>query len=60
MNLEQYKKELDNHDWWYDYSDDHKTWKRGSENWKRLQEIGNESPEHYATLKAKIKEVFGV
>ena len=60
MNLEQYKQELNNHDWWFDYSDDHKTWKRGSENWKRLQEIGKESPEHYAILKAKIREVFDV
>lgn len=60
MNIEQYKQELNRHDWWYDYSDDHKAWKRGQANWERLRELSKESPEHYAALRAKVKEIFDV
>lgn len=35
-NIREYFDELSNHDWYYDYSDDHSVWKRGSANRDRL------------------------
>jgi hypothetical protein len=31
-NIGEYFNRLSNHDWYYDYSDDHSVWKRGSAN----------------------------
>ena len=31
--------QLRNHDWYYSYSDDHRVWKRGQANAKRLQAL---------------------
>ena len=37
---------LKRHDWYYDYSDDHRVWKEGRENYDRLHTISRESTEH--------------
>jgi hypothetical protein len=31
MNKKEFMKLLMNHDWWYVYSDDHRIWKRGTD-----------------------------
>lgn len=37
--LEQYEEDLKNHDWTFEYSDDHRVWKMGWEEQKRLQAV---------------------
>ena len=37
MSLQQYWDELEKHDWYYPYSDDNRTFNRGSLNEKRLK-----------------------
>jgi len=36
---ENYIKLLKSHDWYYDYSDDHSVWRRGSEAYGRLRSM---------------------
>ena len=35
-NISEYFRELQRHDWYYEYSDDHSVWKRGSDERTRL------------------------
>jgi len=44
MEIAEYFKELQKHDWYYNYSDDHRAWVKGNENTKRLQAIAQEKP----------------
>ena len=41
-SLSEYWNQLNGHDWFYDYSDDHGVWKRGSENESRLRRWANQ------------------
>lgn len=34
--LENYKKALARHDWFYHYSDDHRVWKAGEQSWSNI------------------------
>ena len=43
MDLVEYFKELQRHDWYYEYSDDHKGWEKGKNNLKRIQAVAQES-----------------
>jgi hypothetical protein len=43
--LYKYIEELQAHDWTYDWSDCHATWKRGRENWVELIKEANVNPE---------------
>ena len=43
-NIGEYFNRLSNHDWYYDYSDDHSVWKRGSANRDRLLNTAAEHP----------------
>lgn len=53
MTLEDYKKELDAHDWYYMMSDSYGVWQRGERERKRLYNLSKISPEHEeAYLKA--------
>lgn len=42
--LDSYKKRLEHHDWWYDYSDDHRMWNAGHTSLMRLEAIAIEHP----------------
>ena len=44
MDLAEYYKSLKNHDWYYNYSDDHGVWSKGSREYARLQAIAQENP----------------
>jgi len=44
MDLAGYFKSLESHDWYYNYSDDHRAWSKGSEESRRLQSIAQENP----------------
>lgn len=37
-----FKKLIDQHDWTYEMSDDHRSWKSGSANLEQIQKIGNQ------------------
>lgn len=37
MTTEEYYKALEKHDWYYNYSDDHRAWTKGLEESRRLQ-----------------------
>jgi hypothetical protein len=43
MNLVEYFKELQSHDWYYEYSDDHSVWTKGKNNLGRLQAAAQEN-----------------
>lgn len=47
VTAEQYLAELEAHDWYYEYSDDHRDWKKGNEHAKLLRSLreGNEELE---------------
>jgi hypothetical protein len=46
MTLQEYYKELKQHDWYYDWSDDHTVWTKGRDNLNRLIGITRESRQH--------------
>lgn len=37
--LEEFKRALSSHDWYYDYSDDHTVWRRGRDSASRIQQL---------------------
>lgn len=47
-SLPEYWDALKRADWYYDYSDDHSVWARGSNEMGRLQRIAKESDAHQA------------
>ena len=53
MNIEQFFNEASRHDWFYDYSDDHRVWTAGNENKNRLYELAKDN-----TTKEKIMSEF--
>ena len=44
--LKSYYIMLKQHDWYFEYSDDHSVWRAGSDEQTRLREISRESIEH--------------
>lgn len=44
MDASEFFKLLEKHDWFYQYSDDHRAWTKGSDEAKRLQAIIQEDP----------------
>ena len=45
-NIREYFNRLRNHDWYYDYSDDHSVWKRGNESRDRLLNTAAENTQY--------------
>jgi|LakMenE18May11ns_1017448.scaffolds.fasta_scaffold5840688_1 hypothetical protein len=45
--LLQYEKLLKAHDWYYDYSDDHRAWRKGSDEFDALRKLRNELKEEF-------------
>jgi len=45
MTLEEFEIVLKNHDWFSAMSDDHRVWKRGQEEFKKIREMVNQQPE---------------
>jgi hypothetical protein len=37
--LEDFATALLKHDWYHEYSDDHRVWKAGDEEWRRIQKM---------------------
>lgn len=48
--LAEFWDQLNSHDWYHAWSDDHRVWQRGNSNYKRLQSIAAFSGEEYTEL----------
>jgi hypothetical protein len=46
MTLREYYKQLEQHDWYYEWSDDFRVWQRGRDDKTRLEEISKLSSKH--------------
>lgn len=46
------------HDWYYEYSDDHRVWSKGRDDYAKIQQIAKESPEHKALFEDYSNYVF--
>lgn len=46
MDIQEYFRELEKHDWYYSFSDDNGAYRRGHENEMRLKAIAAESEKH--------------
>lgn len=44
MSPSEFFKLLEKHDWYYQYSDDHRAWEKGNSESKRIQAIAQEIP----------------
>ena len=51
MDLSEYFKALQMHDWYYNYSDDHRAWEKGKNESHRLQAIAQEIPAYLKMYK---------
>jgi hypothetical protein len=58
VTLEQYWVMLNNHDWYYNYSDDPSVWRRGSNNEAKMVGTSKQSPEHEALYKGFVAHHF--
>jgi len=45
-DLKEYQSILANHDWFYNYSDDHRVWQAGRASSERIRAIAKESEQH--------------
>lgn len=52
MNLTEYYDRLEKADWFYEFSDDHSVWKRGSTEFANLRGLAKQSSEHQALFDA--------
>lgn len=46
------------HDWYYDYSDDHRVWSRGNSEYDKLKTVGALHPKYQEMFVAWSKYVF--
>ena len=51
MDVAEYFKCLENHDWYYSYSDDHGVWTKGQEESSRINSIAHDNPTLVRMLK---------
>lgn len=58
MTLEDYKKELDKHDWFYGMSEDSSIYKKGLYNESRLRDLTRLSKDHKETFEKKKNETL--
>lgn len=57
ITIEEYQLMLDNHDWYYDYSDDHRVWRKGSDSFHNLMAIAkNEGGEFKARFNNELEK----
>lgn len=50
----QYVQKLSAHDWYFDYSDDHRVWSRGNEKSKELQSKAKSDPVYKGAYEAYV------
>jgi hypothetical protein len=57
MTKEEYFKLLNNHDWFYDYSDDHRVWTAGREASERIRYYALQSEEFMVMYKSFVSYI---
>lgn len=58
MTLGDYWDQLSKHDWYWDFSDDHRVWRRGSDEQGRLENIGGQSAAHKILYDGFVASMF--
>ncbi len=58
ITLLEYYNELEKHDWYFNYSDDHRVWSNGNSNLKRLQKLSMLSEKHRDLYEAYEAHIF--
>ena len=58
MKLKDFWIELNKHDWYYDFSDDHSVWQRGQKRKDELVAMSQESPQNKALYDKMAKHWF--
>lgn len=58
IDLKAYDKRLNNHDWYYQWSDHHGTWARGENDYTEIKRLASTSPEHKLLFEAYSKHAF--
>lgn len=56
--LKDFYRMLGYHDWYYEYSDDHRVWTKGRDAKDTLERIAKESPEHKKLYEEFAKYIF--
>ncbi len=46
VSLAEFQELLEQHDWYYNHSDDHSVWKRGEEMGRHIRRLADSSSEH--------------
>lgn len=57
MNLKEYKKRLDKHDWYYMMSDDHRIYEAGSAEEKELRKLAEARKTYKRAFDLKVKQI---
>lgn len=57
-SLKEFWDQLNNHDWYYQYSDDNSVWRRGQAAREGLQRAAKTSPEHQKMYDGFFSHVF--
>lgn len=57
-NREDYQRLLENHDWYYGYSDDHKAWRKGQAESDQLRQLAKSNPEFAQMYREYSQEKF--
>jgi hypothetical protein len=55
VSIEEYYHMLERHDWFYNYSDDHRVWKAGAAATERLIAIANQKGGRYQSMYSAYK-----
>ena len=58
ISLVEFYEALGWHDWFYEYSDDSRVWRSGSDARNKLQATSKQSPEHLALYEAYYEHIF--
>jgi len=59
MTKEEFYKELVTHDWFYDYSDDHRVWTQGQNNNERIRKLSSENNDFFVMYNEYIRYING-
>lgn len=59
MTLEEYQKLIDEHDWLYQYTDDHRVWKREEQKRQLIRHIATQLKGKFLELYNETKAKYG-
>ena len=56
--LNEFYNMLSSHDWYYQYSDDHRVWRNGQDQYDKITTIATESLDHHLLFEGFAKYIF--